>query len=292
VETGVNPRIDLVSSEAELEKRKEELIIAQDRVFRAENSLKALITKDTASPLWNSHIIPTEVLDLNSYDLDFEGALAEAHKKRPEYQILQQQFAMQALDRRYYLNQGLPQVDLSTKYSMRGSAGTPVDKNILPQFWGSYGQNINNMLSGSWATVRLGVDISWQIAPHITAKKLQKIKLQESQLQKDLDQLNQSVQIELLNAFNTLRTSASRIRSARASLANAERQLNAEEDRFKTGLSSNFLVLTRQNDLSEAKNRLILALTDYNKAVAELEKASGINIEKNNFDLLSDDLLD
>ncbi|HXH28964.1 MAG TPA: TolC family protein, partial [Candidatus Polarisedimenticolia bacterium] len=55
----------------------------------------------------------------------------------------------------------------------------------------------------------------------------------------------------------------------------AEVQLSAERDRYEAGLSTNFLVLTRQNDLSHARLDEIAALTDYRRARAEMARARG-----------------
>jgi outer membrane protein TolC len=52
-------------------------------------------------------------------------------------------------------------------------------------------------------------------------------------------------------------------------------QLGAELDRYGVGLSTNFLVLTRQNDLAGARLDEIRARTDYRAARAELARATG-----------------
>jgi outer membrane protein TolC len=47
---------------------------------------------------------------------------------------------------------------------------------------------------------------------------------------------------------------------------------------FQMGESTNFLVLTRQNELADARHRLLVARLDYNKAVARLEVALGTTL--------------
>jgi outer membrane protein len=77
------------------------------------------------------------------------------------------------------------------------------------------------------------------------------------------------------NAATALETAAGRIQAARAGLTAAETQLRAEQDRFGAGLSTNFFVLTRQNDLALAQLAEIAALTDYRQALTELGRATG-----------------
>ena len=79
-----------------------------------------------------------------------------------------------------------------------------------------------------------------------------------------------AIRAEVLDAAAALETAGQRIEAARAAREAAEVQLAAERERYDVGLSTNFLVLTRQNDLSRARLDEIAALTDYRMARAEL----------------------
>jgi outer membrane protein TolC len=84
---------------------------------------------------------------------------------------------------------------------------------------------------------------------------------------------------EVLNAATALETAAGRIQAALAGRTAAQTQLRAEQDRFSAGLSTNFFVLTRQNDLALAYLAEIAALTDYRKAQTEFARAKGSLLE-------------
>jgi outer membrane protein TolC len=62
----------------------------------------------------------------------------------------------------------------------------------------------------------------------------------------------------------------------------AETQLRAEQDRFSVGASTNFFVLTRQNDLAAAQLSEIAAMTDYRKALTDLARATGTLLSDRN----------
>ena len=62
----------------------------------------------------------------------------------------------------------------------------------------------------------------------------------------------------------------------------AEAQLKGEVEKFRAGLSTNFFVLQRQNDLSVAEGNESRALTEYNKALADLQRATGMTLSANN----------
>ena len=89
----------------------------------------------------------------------------------------------------------------------------------------------------------------------------------------------------MLDAAAALETAGQRIASTRAGREAAEVQLAAERDRYGAGSSTNFLVLTRQNDLSRARLDEISARTDYQTARTELARATGSLIEERGIDV-------
>jgi outer membrane protein TolC len=63
--------------------------------------------------------------------------------------------------------------------------------------------------------------------------------------------------------------------AARVAREAAEIQLGSEQERFAVGMSTNFLVLTRQNDLSRARLDETAAQTDYRRARTALARVTG-----------------
>lgn len=76
--------------------------------------------------------------------------------------------------------------------------------------------------------------------------------------------------IEVRNLVKTYESGA----AAQGSHA-AREKLDSEQRLFANGESTNFLVLTRQNEYSEAKQRALAARLDFNKAVARFDAAVG-----------------
>ncbi len=288
-EIGNAPKIEIVSAEAEVERRKEEVAQAQEQLFRAENSLKVLIAPSLDSFYWHKKVKPTEILRPQTNYISIEQALEASLTKRPEFFEIKKKLELKELDKKYYINRGLPQLDLIGSYSTQGLAGKPqtISNNtfggggsIRPRFQGDYLDNLENLASQDFNTIKIGLNMSWPISPQTTTRTLKKVKLEKDQLNLEFMNLEQVIKADIANAFNSLITTQARIDASTASLKAAERQLGAEIQKFKSGLSTNFLVLTRQNDLSLAKLRLATAITDYNKALNELEKASGLILDK------------
>jgi len=79
-----------------------------------------------------------------------------------------------------------------------------------------------------------------------------------------------------------------RIDAARSAREYAEKQLEGEEKRFQAGLSTTFLVLTRQTELAQARGSELRALTDYNKLVSDLQRDLSTTLSSNNIEIKSE----
>jgi outer membrane protein TolC len=107
----------------------------------------------------------------------------------------------------------------------------------------------------------------------------------EEQAHAELARARKVVRTEVLDAAAALETAGQRVEAARAGREAAEVQLSSERERYGVGLSTNFLVLTRQNDLSRAQLDEISAQTDYRTARVELARATGSLLEQRRIDV-------
>ena len=80
-------------------------------------------------------------------------------------------------------------------------------------------------------------------------------------------------------SLQALETARQRIEAARASERASVEKLDSEVRLFQTGESTNFLVLTRQNELLDSRRRVVGAALLYNKAVARLDQAIGATFQ-------------
>jgi outer membrane protein TolC len=62
----------------------------------------------------------------------------------------------------------------------------------------------------------------------------------------------------------------------------AEKKLQAEEEKLKVGLSTNFIVLTYQRDLSNTRIQELRSIVDYTISIASLERATGTSLKNKN----------
>ena len=295
VEAGTLAPIELRSTEAQLETAKGNVIVALQGITTAENALKILLLKDPNDKLWNSEINPTDQPIKSEVAFNLEESTRLALKNRPELDQIRLQAEQKEIDVKFYTNQLRPQLDFIGSYSNTGLAGAPQDaidiggggSNVLPRFQGGVFQSLKNLFGQDFRTYQVGVRLSFPWNNRTAKANLGRTLAEQRQLDARQRQLVETVQVDVRNALQAVVASKQRYEAAQAGELAAEAQYAGEQERYRAGLSTNFVVLQRLTDLSVAKGTAVRALTDYNKALADLQKVTGMTLMSNNVEVTS-----
>ncbi len=288
VQSGSAPGTELSQPRAELERRRGDLLAEREALARAENGLKLLILSDGDESLWLGGIEPTDSATVQPAPVDVPTSLLRALESRPEIDV-----ARAALDRRraesaLARNGVWPSLDAVVSYDRFGLAGAsnPVGPGgTLPaDLEGELGQSFHTLGDGAFDATRVALVLGLPVFNRSARAASAVARSAERQGEADLSRVRKTIRAEVLVAAAALETAGQRVEAARAGREAAEVQLAAERDRYATGLSTNFLVLTRQNDLSRARLDEISARTDYQTARTELARAAGSLIEDRGID--------
>ena len=318
VNEGTIAPIELVSVEVELEKRNENVLTAIESVTRAENALKQLVLGDRESGEWNQPIIPTESPDLNAVSVALGDAVASALANRPELAQNNLQQEINRIDAKFFRDQTKPQVDLLASYTTTGLSGTPAStgnpfastttllldrvnvlsglagipsivvppSSALPDFLlGGYGQSLHNLFANDFRTFRFGLSLNFPLRNRAAEGQLGRVIAEGRKITSQRKTLEQTIEVEIRNAVQGVETARLRVETARASREAAQKQSESELRRFQAGLSTTYFVLERQNNLSSAQGRELRAMTDYSKAVSELQRVMGTTLTSANVDV-------
>ena len=116
-----------------------------------------------------------------------------------------------------------------------------------------------------------------------TAKaNLGKSLVQSEQIKTQREQVEQTIQLDVRNALQSLRTAEARLRSAAIARENSQRQYQSEQRKLDSGQSDIYKVLERQTALVNARSTELRAQTELNKAIADLQRATGNSLKANN----------
>jgi len=94
------------------------------------------------------------------------------------------------------------------------------------------------------------------------------------------DKLRENIEIEVQDAVRDVEMKLKQVKLAEQSSKLSGQKLSVETEKMKAGRSSNFQLVTFQNDLVNAQNNEINAIINYLNSVATLEKTLGITLEK------------
>ena len=307
--------IDVIAAETQVANFEQAEFTALEDVNRAENNLKNLIAQDQQSPLWNASVVPTDDVDLTPPQVSLPDAMRAAKENRQELKQSDLAREINQLDQKLYHDQTKPQVDLVGSYGMVGNAGTatstanpftassdqlrarvnqlsvlaalqpltaPPVTTISPDLIGAYGQSLANLGSNQFNNFRVGVSISLPLRNRTAEGQLAHSLVEGRRIATQREQLEQLIQVEVRNALQSLTTAEARLRSAAVARANAEQQYESEKRKLDAGQSTVFLVLERQTALAAARGSELRAQTDLNKAIAELQRATGNSLSANN----------
>jgi outer membrane protein len=319
VEAGSLAPADIISARVEVERRRDEAEAAIDAIQRAENALKTLLLQPGNSELWNSEIVPVEKPQVEpSPALPLVDAVKLAFQNRPEMEQYRLLGELNKFDVDYYRNQAKPQIDLFATYGSVGLSGFErtevnpitasnqllvarvnqlsqlsglpplpnVDFGEIPDFiQGGYGQSLVNLLKNEFRSWRFGVTINLPIRNRTAEGNLGRALAEGKQIDVQRQRTEQIIEVEIRNALQSVETAGKRVEAAKNSRINAELQYQSEARKFDAGQSTNFFVLDRQNALSSARGRELRAMTDYTKAVAELQRAMSTTLSSNNVEV-------
>jgi outer membrane protein TolC len=158
-----------------------------------------------------------------------------------------------------------------------------VQSNVVnPKLIGGYGQTLQNLFGGETRNVTVGVAIQFPFKNKTAEANLAGARIQKEQLQATVRSQEQVIEVDVRNSAQAVESARQRVLSAREARTNAEMQLEGEQRLYQVGRSTTFLLFQRENALANARASELRAETDYNKALADLQRATSTTLRANN----------
>lgn len=280
IETGMAPDLEISQPKAELERRRGELLASREAATRAENTLKLLILSDEEPREWDERLVPEPGTDPVIASIDRAAAMERALASRPELSSFVAQLDRRRLETALAREATRPGLDAVLAYDRYGLAGDRNDSASEPgelpaRLEGGLGDSFELLRDGEFEDTRVALVLSVPLGNRAARAGSAIAQSAERQAEADLSRLRKAIRTEVLDAAAVVETAGQRIEAARAAREAAEVQLSSERDRYGAGMSTNFLVLTRQNDLSRARLDEIAAQTDYRRASTAFARVTG-----------------
>lgn len=165
---------------------------------------------------------------------------------------------------------------LATSPLIEASGGPP------PDLVGGYAQDLRNLFNFRTRNITVGVAIQIPFKNTTAEAELAGARIQHDQLEASMRSQEQIIEVDVRNAAQSVETSRARVLAAREARRNAEQQLEGEQRLYQVGRATTFLLFQRENALTNARNAELRAETDYNKALASLQRATSTTLRANN----------
>jgi HAE1 family hydrophobic/amphiphilic exporter-1 len=318
VKEGQLAPIDIVAAETQVANLELAVYDALEAVNRAENILKNLIAIDKNDPLWGVAILPTDKVDLEIPNTTLPEALNLAMQNRPEIEINNTAKEINEIDRTFLKDQTKSQIDLTASYTTNGLSGSFNNSFRLPfqpsacspsetrpivdpvacqaaidaqttairssaqTFSGGIQSNVSDLFLNRYPVFRVGITFNIPIKNRTSEANLGKNLVEADKLKTQRQQLEQGIQVDVRNALQSLRTAEARLRAAAIARENSQKQYESEQRKLDAGQSDVYKVLERQTALMNAKSAELRSQIELNKAVAELQRATGNSLKANN----------
>jgi outer membrane protein TolC len=293
VEVGTLAPIEILSAQAEVATREADILSAEADVKNNEDRLRTIINLPEAEMKMALPIKPLDSPKFVEQQIDVDEALMTALQNRPELKSIKVTLRNQDLSVSYAKNQLLPNLSLTASYYSPGISGDQViyDNNnpLTGKIIGVVPGGIKGALDDAfgfkyknWA-VGLSMDIPLSSVFSRAAYAQAKVSLEQATLR--LKNQEQTIYLEIRNGVRSVETNYKRVQSYKVARELADKKLQAEEEKLRVGLSTNFIVLTYQRDLSNARSSELRAIVDYIISVASLEKAMGVSLKNQNISI-------
>ncbi|CAN5148018.1 TolC family protein [soil metagenome] len=300
VEEGQLAPIDIVAAETQVANLQLAVYDALETVNRAENNLKNLIAENRTDKIWTKSIVPTSNVELDAPNTTLPEALELALQNRPEIEQNKVAEDINKIDQNFFRDQTKPQIDLTASYTSAGVGGSqnssfsspfpspcqtnpasPACQQFTNNINGLVGSPITDIFANRYPTFRVGVTFSFNLDGKTQKAQLGRSLVEGERIETQREQLEQVIQVDVRNALQSVRTAEARLRTAAIARANSERQYESEQRKLDAGQSDIYKVLERQTALVNARSAELRAQTELNKAIAELQRATGNSLKDN-----------
>jgi outer membrane protein TolC len=283
------PAMDVMRAEAEVSKRDQDLTVARTSLQLQELLIKNALTKSLDDPVLEAvPVVPVdrfESIETQATEA-VQDLIAQALRDRPELAESDVDLVNRQISGKAARNALLPSLALVGFYGGSGLAGplnpiynlpTPNSSNVPIDYSGALANAFNN----SSPDYYIGLSLNIPLRNRVAKADQYRSELEYRQAELRREQLRKQIRIEVRNAQYALEQTGARVGAARKARDLAQRTFEIMQKELTLGAGSTFQTMTAQRDLSIAELDMVTAMTTYEKAKVELDRATGSTLEHN-----------
>ncbi len=269
---GVMSNVDVLQAEAAVASRVEQVLIAEKAIRDQEDQLRRLLNPSEEELRQDVRLTPVDQPVTVLEPISLQEAIDVAFERRPEIVQATKNVETSELNIKFAKNQLLPTL------SFQGTMG-------LAGLGNDYPDSVNKNFSGDFYNYGAGLVLSYPLGNRSAWSTYNKRQLEARNAQASLQSVRQQIIVGVREAVRRVQTDFKRIETTRSARIMAEKQLQAEQERLRVGLSTTRFVLDFQRDLATAQANELRAIVDYNKSLSNLARHKATTLERYHIEL-------
>ena len=289
-EVGMLAPIEILTARSEVARREADILQAESLIRSTEDQLKTILNLSSKADIDLTKIVPTDTPTFERRDVSLEEALSMGLQLRPDLQSIRTDLKNKDLDLGYAKNQLLPELNVQASFWSPGLSGTqllyedgnPLTGNVIGSVPGKSSDALQDAFKFKYKNWTIGLTLSVPITSIVTRAQYAQARVSLEQAQVNLQNQEQQAFLEIRNAVRDVQTNYKQVQAYKLARELAQEKLEAEQKKLRVGMATNYEVLLHQRDLADAQSSELRAVIDYNLALAALDKALGMTLEKKN----------
>lgn len=267
VEVGTLAPIEITEAEATVASREEALLVAEREIKDREDTLKMLLNVAEEPSAWGISILPRDKPRFRNVRVDEMQLTLDALRKHAELENARLEIDKRKIDMKVAKQNLLPEVNLNASAS-NNSLAESEGRAFEEQF-----KNERYSFSG-------GVSFRIPIGNRGAKADYRQAQLRHAKTVASYHKTQQAIMEEVRRNARRVRVNVKRIEATRVARRLAEERLDAQEKKFKVGLSTSRDILEDQERLANSLTQETRALIDYHKSLASLDRATHSTLER------------
>jgi outer membrane protein TolC len=286
VEIGQLAPMDAISAQSEVATREANILAAEAAVKSAEDQIKMLLAMTPEEEQASATILPVDQPKYELRTVELDQALATAMDKRPDLKIGKIGVKSSDLNLVYTKNQLLPSLNLTAGWQSPGVSGTqilylgnPLFGTVIGTIPGGVSNALKDTFAFKYPNWNIGLTLNIYLSNVLSRANMALAQVGLKQAVLNLQNTQIQAVLEIRNAVRNLQTTYKQVQAFRSARDLAEKKLAAEQEKLRVGLSTNYVVLQYQRDLTTARVSELQAIINYNLAQAGLERSMGTSLD-------------
>ncbi len=284
LKAGTIAELEILSARSDVANRESDVIAAESAIAAAEENLRMIMTGSAVKAAGEKNLIPIDTIDryLDFTPPSMEEAIRLARLNNPEIARFEHLLKRHRIDIKYHKNRLLPELNLNLSYWTTGVSGDEIiyegsgfDRKPVNIIHHSMLRSIEDALKGIYSSWNIRLSLKIPLLFREEKANVARVKLELNRLNLQMETVQQRISREIVQYLREIQNYRKRLKALEITSRLSMAQVQAEQKKFKAGVSTNYQVIEAQEN--HQRNRLLTleVMKNMNRSVLQLQRILG-----------------